>query len=129
MAQNDGCDCCDGKIVFLDGNRFISDFYCIPDEEFNSGSFQIKKDKLILNYDKYQAVLGPVNENDIDSKDTLRVESSNCSTLELSIFTCQKKILFKSSSEYYSEDHTTHFSDALAAYKKSGVWNLLEGED
>lgn len=129
IAQNEGCDCCDGKIVFLEGNRFISDFYCIPEEEFTSGSFEIKGDKLLLRYDEYQAIMGPVNENDPDSKDTLRVESNKCTTLELSLFTCKKKILFKSGSDYYSEDHKTKFSDAIADYKKSGVWNLLEGED
>ena len=27
-AYNDGCDCCDGKIIFLENGTFISDFYC-----------------------------------------------------------------------------------------------------
>jgi hypothetical protein len=73
IAYNGGCDCCDGKIVFLKGDRFIGDFYCIPEEEFTTGTFQIKKDKLLLHYDQKQVVLGPQDENDMESKDTLRL--------------------------------------------------------
>lgn len=129
IAYNIGCDCCDGKIVFLKGNRFISDYYCIPEEYFTTGTFEIKKDKLILNYSKKQAILGPLDDSDYEAKDTLRLDTTPYDSLVLTIFTCHNKSLFKDKNEYYSEDTKTLISEAINDYKKRGVWEILGLKD
>jgi hypothetical protein len=129
IAYNIGCDCCDGKIVFLKGNRFISDNYCIPEEYYTTGTFEIKKDKLLLKYSKKQAILGPLDDSDYEAKDTLRLETIPYDSLVLSIFRCQNKSLFKNKNEYYSEDTKTLVSEAIDDYKKKGVWEILGLKD
>ena len=126
IAYNDGCDCCDGKIIFLKNNTFVSNYYCIPDESYNTGTYEIKKNKLLLHYSTKEAIMGPIDEAAIDEVATLLLETANCGTLALDIFQCKKKFLFKAEEEYYSEDTTSSFSEVVNQYKKIGVWKLLK---
>jgi len=126
IAYNDGCDCCDGKIVFLQNGTFISDFYCIPTESYNTGTFEIKNKKLFLNYSKLEALLGPENEEDFDAESVLRLETSTCGKASLDIIRCKNHYIFKGQSDYFAEDKKTSFSAAVNEYKKLGVWKLLD---
>ena len=124
-VYNLGCDCCDGKIVFLKNGTFISDFYCIPTETYTTGTFKIKNKKLILNYSKTEALFGPENEDDYEGKDVLRLQTSECGMSVLDIIRCKNHYIFKSESDYYAEHEKTTFSVAVNEYKKAGVWQLL----
>jgi hypothetical protein len=124
-VYNYGCDCCDGKIVFLKNGTFISDFYCIPSETYTTGTFKIKNKKLILNYSKTEALFGPENEDDYEGKDILRLQTSESGVTILDIIRCKNHYIFKSESDYYAEHEKTTYSVALKEYKKSGVWQLL----
>lgn len=125
-AYNDGCDCCDGKIVFLKNETFIIDFYCIPTESYNTGTYKIENQKLILNYGEKEVLFGPENEEDYDGESILRVETSKCSETSLDIIKCKNQYVFKGDVDYFSEDKNTSFSTAINEYKKSGVWKLLD---
>lgn len=129
VAYNDGCDCCDGKIVFLKGNIFISDYYCIPEESFSTGTFEIKNGKLFLHHNNIGAVLGPKNIDSIDEDSVLRLDSLNYGIDSLAVFKCKKKYLFKTKLDYYSESTKTTFSEAINDFKKNGVWKLLKIKD
>jgi hypothetical protein len=127
LAYSDGCDCCEGRIVFLKSGVFISNFYCIPDEEYNTGTFEIKNSKLNLNYSKNEAVFGPENEEMTDEVNILKLETIGGGIEFLDIIPCGKKIVFKSKDgNFYSEDLKTSLHSAINNYKKIGVWKLLE---
>lgn len=126
LAYNDGCDCCAGKIVFLKNGTFISDFYCIPTESFNTGTYKIENKKLVLKYSKKEALLGPEDDSDYDGKDTLRLNTINYGTEHIEIIKCKGKYLFKNEADYYSEDKKTPITIAINQYKRKGVWKLLD---
>jgi len=119
-AYNDGCDCCDGKIVFLKNGTFISNFYCIPEESFNTGTFKVVDSRIKLHYSKKSAILAPEDENDFDANSVLKLDSIGGGITFLDILPCGNKYVFKSKSdEYYSEDKTTSFEKAVNEYKKN----------
>lgn len=126
-AYNIGCDCCDGKILFLRNGTFVSDFYCVPNEIYNTGTYSIENKKLILEYSHKQAAYGPANDDYSQEEESmLRPDSINLGKVPLDIIKCKGKYLFKSKEDYYSEDKKTPFSKAVNQYKTSGVWKLLD---
>ena len=125
-AYNDGCDCCDGKIVFLKNGTFISDFYCIPTESYNTGTFKIKNNKLVLNYSKKEALFGPEDDEDYEGENILRLDSIDYGMVRMDVIKCKNKFVFKGVSDYFSEDKKTPYSIAVNQYKKKGVWKLLD---
>jgi hypothetical protein len=126
LAYNDGCDCCDGRIIFLENGTFISNFYCIPEEIYNTGTFKIENSRIKLQYSNKSAVFAPENENDFDGNNVLKFENITGETTYLDIIPCGKKYVFKSKLDgYFSEDKKTSFQEAITEYKKIGVWKLL----
>ena len=127
LAYNIGCDCCDGKIIFLSNGAFVSDFYCVPSEIYNTGTFDIENKKLVLEYSHKQAIFGPEKEDySQEEESTLRLDSINLGKVSLDIIKCKGKYIFKSKEDYYSEDKKTSFSVAMNQYKTKGVWKLLD---
>lgn len=127
LAYSDGCDCCEGRIVFLKSGIFVCNFYCIPDEEYNTGTFEIKNFKLNLNYSKKEAIFGPENEELINEIGILKLDSIGGGIELLNIIPCGKKNVFRSKDgSFYSEDLKTSLHSAINNYKKIGVWKLLE---
>ena len=126
-AYNDGCDCCDGKIIFLKNGTFISDFYCMPDKSYNTGTFKVENNKLILDYFNKEAVYGPSKEDYSEEEESvLRLDSVNCGKVSLNIIRCKKHYVFKGDPDYYSEDKRTSFQLAINEYKRDGIWKLLD---
>lgn len=127
-AYNDGCDCCDGKIVFLKNGTFISDFYCIPDVSYTTGTYEVLDKKLILKYDAKEAIYGPSNEDYTEEEESvLRLAKSPSSGItEVDIIRCKEHYVFKNGSDYFSEDKKTSFQLAVNHYKRDGVWKLLD---
>lgn len=126
-AYNFGCDCCDGKIIFLSNGTFVSDFYCVPNEIYNTGTFKIENKKLVLDYSRKQAVYGPESDDySQEEESTLWLDSINLGKVSMEIIRCKGKYIFKSKEDYYSEDKKTPFSTALNQYKTKGVWKLLD---
>ncbi len=126
-AYNIGCDCCDGKIIFLSNGTFVSDFYCVPSEIYNTGTFSIENKKLVLEYSHKEAVYGPEKDDySQEEESTLRLDSINLGKISLDIIKCKGKYIFKSKEDYYSEDKKTPFTVAMNQYKTKGVWKLLD---
>lgn len=126
-AYNIGCDCCDGKIIFLSNGTFVSDFYCVPNEIYNTGTFRIEGKKLVLEYSHKQGVYGPAKDDySQEEESALRPDSIPSSKVNLDIIRCKGRYIFKSKEDYYSEDEKTTFSKAVTDYKNKGVWQLLE---
>ncbi len=126
-AYNIGCDCCDGKIIFLANGTFVSDFYCVPNEIYNTGTFTIENKKLVLDYSHKQAVYGPAKDDYSQEEESfLKLDSATIGKVSLDIIRCKEKYIFKTNEDYYSEDKKTSFSTAVNQYKNNGVWNLLE---
>ncbi|WP_264521746.1 hypothetical protein [Flavobacterium sp. N1994] len=127
-AYNDGCDCCDGKIIFLKNGTFVSDFYCIPDVSYTTGTFEVLDKKLILKYAAKEAVYGPSNEDYSEEEESvLRLADSKMSGItEVAILRCKEHYVFKNGSDYFSEDKKTSFQLAVNQYKRDGVWELLD---
>lgn len=126
IAYNDGCDCCDGKIVFMENGDFVSDFYCIPDDSYTTGTFEVKGKKLILKYSSKEAIYGPSNDDYSEEEESVwRVDSVKAKTDTVDIIRCKDHYVFKSGSDYYSEDKKTSFQLAINQYKRDGVLKLL----
>lgn len=126
-AYNDGCDCCDGKIVFLNNGTFISDFYCIPDKSYTTGTFEVQDKKLVLKYSSKEAIYGPSNDDYSEEEESvLRLDSTKAGINTLDILRCKKHYVFKGGSDYFAEDKKTSFQLAINQYKRDGVWELLE---
>ncbi|QBZ98097.1 hypothetical protein [Flavobacterium sangjuense] len=127
IAYNDGCDCCDGKIVFLKNGTFISDFYCIPLKSYNTGTFKIENKKLILDYDDKEVTYGPANDDYSEEEESvLTLDTVKCGMVSLDVIKCKKKYVFKGESDYYSEDKKASFLQAINEYKNEGAWKLLD---
>ncbi len=127
QAYNIGCDCCDGKIIFLANGTFVSDFYCVPSDIYNTGTFTIENRKLVLEYSHKQGVYGPARDDySQEEESVLRPDSINLGKLSLDILKCKGKYIFKSKEDYYSEHKKTTFATAVNQYKDSGVWKMLD---
>ncbi len=127
QAYNIGCDCCDGKIIFLTNGTFVSDFYCVPNDIYNTGTFSIQNKKLVLEYSHKQAVYGPAKEDySQEEESSLKLDSINLGKVSLDIIRCKEKYIFKLKEDYYSEDKKISFSKAIDEYKNSGVWKALD---
>jgi hypothetical protein len=127
VAYSDGCDCCEGRIVFLKNGTFISNFYCIPEETYDTGTYEVEKASIKLHYSTKSAIFKSEEEMSPDKKNSLTLQKNNSGSSVLTIIKCKNKYVFKSDLEdYFSEDKTTSFNEAINQYKKSGVWKLLE---
>jgi hypothetical protein len=127
IASSDGCDCCEGRIVFLKNGTFISNFYCIPEETYDTGTYEVEKASIKLHYSPISAVLKSEEETNPDKKSILTLQKNSGGSSVLAIIKCKNKYVFKSDLEdYFSEDKTTSFNEAIKQYKKSGAWKLLE---
>lgn len=129
-AYNIGCDCCEGKILFLSNGSFISDFYCIPNEVYNTGTYKIENKKLVLDYSHKEVAYGPANDDFSEEEESVwKFDSINTHRVNLDIIECKGNYIFKSKGDYYSEDRKTQFTAALNQYKTKGVWKLLDAKE
>jgi hypothetical protein len=127
IAYSDGCDCCEGRIVFLKNGTFISNFYCIPEETYDTGTYEVEKASIKLHYSSKSVVLNSEEEINPDGKSILTLQKTTGGNSVLGIIKCKNKLVFKSDlDDYFSEDKTISFNEAINQYKKSGVWKLLE---
>jgi hypothetical protein len=124
-VYSDGCDCCEGKMVFLKDGRFVSDFYCIPYNEYTAGTYAVTNGKLEIKCYPVTSSFGPINESEPGSKDTLIAYPGDDDPVFLEIYTCGKKPILKAEADYYAEDKTISVEQAVSEYKKSGVWDIL----
>jgi hypothetical protein len=126
-VQNPGCDCCDGAISFLENGTFVSEFYCLPNQTYQTGTFKIENKKLVLEYSNKEAVYGPANEDYSEEEEsTWRLDSIKGGISKLDIIRCKKQYIFKDGSDYYAEDKKASFAKSVKGYKSSGVWKLLD---
>lgn len=127
VAYTDGCDCCQGRIVFLKNGSFISNFYCIPEETYDTGTYEIEKLTLTLHYSAKSAILKSDEGMNPDTKNVLTFQKTTGGVSVLKIIKCKNKYILKSDlGDYFSEDKTTSYNEAINQYKKSGAWKLLE---
>ncbi len=127
VAYNYGCDCCDGKIVFLENGNFVTNFYCVPNEIYTTGTFEVKGNKIILNLSDKVVTYGPAKEDYSQEEESkLRLESFDHKNDTLNIIRCKKSYIFKNKTDYYSEDKKTSFTTAVNEFKNIGAWKLLD---
>jgi len=95
------CDCCSSNILFVDDSNFIAIFYCVADEQIQKGTYNIKDDKVYLQYDSIE-----VNKNynwDFETDTTGKVSTQyfikkqkiNPHQTTLTAYTCENQIYFK----------------------------------
>ena len=121
---NDGCDCCDGQMVFINEKKFISQFYCIPDNTYCKGTYELKGDLLILKYSELTVVDGIIDEN-IDSTG-FYIEKGKSFIDTLTAIECNNKIAFKSKNDFLAESQEVSIETALETYSSSPIWDILQ---
>lgn len=95
------CDCCSSHILFVNDSNFIAIFYCVADEQIQKGTYNIKEDKIYLQYDTIE-----VNKNynwdfetdtsgEAISEYIITMQKINPRQTTLNAFPCKNHIYFK----------------------------------
>lgn len=124
-----GCDCCEGRIVFIDDNIFIEEFYCIPHNNFYIGYYNIFDDNIKLYYETRFVSHGfsEGTDNFGESYYTLNEFDKNESvTIDLYAFNCNGNLIIKSKESVYEESEATTATELLEAYSMDEFWDILK---
>ncbi len=95
------CDCCSSHILFVNDSNFIAIFYCVADEQIQKGTYNIKEDKIYLQYDTIE-----VNKNynwdfetdtsgEAISEYIITMQKINPRQTTLNAYPCKNHIYFK----------------------------------
>jgi len=112
----DGCDCCEGRIVFIDDNIFIEEFYCIPYNNFYIGYYNIFDDNIKLYYETKFVSHGfsEGTDNFGESYYSLNEFDKNESvTIDLYAFNCNGNLIIKSKESVYEESKVITTAELL----------------
>ena len=123
-----GCDCCNGKLVFIDEYIFIEEFYCIPYNNFYIGYYNIFDNNIKLYYETKYVSHGPEEGTDYDGDHvyTLNEYNKNESvTIDLYAFDCDGNLIIQSKDSYYSESETITTAELLEQYSINEFWDIL----
>lgn len=124
-----GCDCCQGRIVFIDDSIFIEEFYCIPYNNFYIGYYNIFDDNIKLYYETKFVSHGPEEGMEYDGKNiyTLNEFDKNESvTIDLYAFNCNGNLIIKSKESVYEESEATTATELLETYSMDEFWDILK---
>lgn len=124
----DGCDCCSGKIVFIDEYIFIEEFYCIPNDNFYIGYYNVFDDNIKLYYETKFVSYGPEDEMNFKGENVYKVhqfQNNKSITIELSAYNCNGNLIIKSEDSYYSENETITTAELLEQYSMNEFWDIL----
>ena len=125
----DGCDCCEGRIVFIDDNIFIEEFYCMPYNNFYIGYYTIFGDNIKLYYETKFVSHGPEEATDYDGEYvyTLNEYNKNESvTIDLYAFNCNGNLIIKSKESVYEESEVIIAAELLETYSIDEFWDILK---
>jgi len=125
IIYNDGCDCCEGKIIFIDDNIFMEEFFCIPYNNYYIGYYNIIDQKVKLYYETLYISYGPEEGFDYDSENVYQANHlKETITITLQSINCNDKLILKSDDDFYIESHSS-FESIYKTYSESEVWKLL----
>ena len=120
------CDCGTGTIIFLDNNKFIETFYCMPDTDYYTGTYIYKNNKIALKYKSKSLVYTPLNDKTFD-KFELKVDTILTTKQDFRLTVCNDSvIIFKGKETYIKESSKIMYDDVIAQYKNNNVWQMLE---
>lgn len=120
------CNCGTGTIVFMDDNKFIENFYCMPDMDYYSGTYTYKNNKISLNYKSRSLVYTPLNEETFDQYE-LKIDTILTTRQDFNLLVCNDSVIvFKGKESYIKESAHIKFNDVINQYKGNNVWNMLE---
>ena len=120
------CDCGSGSIIFLDDNKFIENFYCMPDMDYYTGTYTYKNNKIDLRYKSRSLIYTPLNDVTFDEYE-LKVDSILTTRQNFNLLVCNDStIIFKGKESYIKESSHMKYDDVIAQYKGNNVWNMLE---
>lgn len=125
----DGCDCCEGRIVFIDDNIFIEEFYCMPYDNFYIGYYTIFENNIRLYYETNYVSYGPEDDQDYNGVDIYTVNEFNKNesvTINLYAFSCNENLLIKSDESVYEESKNITTAELLETYSMSEFWDILK---
>lgn len=125
----DGCDCCEGRIVFIDDNIFIEEFYCMPYNNFYTGYYNIFENNIRLYYETKYVSYGPTDDQDYNGVDTYTVNEFNKNesvTINLYAFSCNENLLIKSDESVYEKSKKITSAELLETYSMSEFWDILK---
>ena len=123
----DGCDCCTGKIVFIDKNIFIEEFYCLPSNNFYVGYYNIFGNRIILYYESNFVSYGPEDGMSYESEAVYTVHQfDSSSSVELTAYDCNGELIITSDESVYSESETITTAELLESYSMNEFWDLLK---
>ena len=120
------CDCGTGSIIFLDNDKFIESFYCMPDMDYYTGSYKYRNNKISLTYKSRSLVYTPLND-EVFNEYELKVDTILTTKQDFDLLICNDSIIiFKGKDSYLKEAVNMKFDDVVAQYKNNDVWNMLE---
>lgn len=124
-----GCDCCEGRIVFIDDNIFIEEFYCIPYNNFYIGYYNIFDDNIKLYYETKFVSHGPEETTDYDGEYVYILNEFNKNesvTIDLYAFNCNGNLIIKSKESIYEESEAITTTELLETYSMDEFWDILK---
>lgn len=65
-----GCDCCSSNFYFIDKNKFVEASYCLHEDSYLKGNYEIVKDGVLLHYDQECLTIQTNLEINPDSTET-----------------------------------------------------------
>ena len=127
IIYNDGCDCCEGQVIFLDDNIFIEEFYCIPYNNYYIGYYNVFDQKVLLYYETLYVSHGPIDEYDYDTSEYVYQTNNLKETITLTLkpLNCNDKLILKSDDDFYIESDSS-FESIYKIHSESDVWKLLK---
>jgi len=129
------CDCCASTILFLDNTNFLTIYHCESDEEIVKGTYQIKSDKVYLEYDTLKVVKEYNWEKEADTTGTVKEEyfiktlNSESSKSILKYLMCKEQVCLQTEDEeklYGTLNTETTLQEELQKLKDLGIWDKLK---
>lgn len=129
------CDCCSSNILFLDNTNFITICYCEADEQIFRGTYQIDKDKVLLQYDTLEVDKEYNWEMETDTTGTvkteyfIKIQKTEANKTILTTLTCKGQVCFKTGDKeisFGSLDKKTSIDEHIQRLKDQGIWDKLK---
>ncbi|MCX7729519.1 MAG: hypothetical protein N2203_08620, partial [Bacteroidia bacterium] len=120
---------------FLDNTNFITICYCVSDEQIFKGTYQIDKDKVLLQYDTVEVDIEYNWEMETDTTGTVKTEyfvktqKTEANKITLTALTCKGQVCFKTGDKeisYGSLDKKTAIDKHIQRLKDLGIWDKLK---
>jgi hypothetical protein len=126
------CDCCSGKILFINDSVFVEIDYCEGNTGYCKGHYYLNKGDVIMKIDSLHVNQEYNWEKETDTNKTapdyfITKSKEDTYTHKISSLKCNNNIAFKDSEGYfYAPNEETDILEIIEALKTDDIWQKLE---